>query len=805
MQDLRFALRGLRRQPLFACVGSATLALGIGANAAIFSLVYQTLLRPLPYPEADRLVFVWNVYAKGGPGLADVSIPDYLDRRAAVPAIEDAALFTTRDVALSAGDVPEQVVALAVTPSFFSTLGRGPARGRAFTAAEGVPGAGATVILTDALWRARFAADRSVVGRRIRVNGSAREVVGVLPADFELPRRDVALLIPFAFTPAQVSDEERGNEFSQMIARLAPGATVSQANAQMAAIVTRLLDRVPARAAFMRNSGFGGVAVGMREQMVGAAAAPLYLLQAGVLLVLLIACANVANLLLMRATGRRRELAVKTALGAPRRRIIGQLLAEAALLSAIGMLGGLGLAAAGMRALVVILGDQMPRATAPRLDAAVVVFTLAIVVATTIVFALVPAVPVLRGRAAGGLNEDGGRGTAGRRTGAVRAALAAAELAVALVLLVGAGLLLASFVRVSRVDPGFSADGVITAQMALPPRYADAVARRAFWSALLDRARVLPGVTAAGLVSSLPFGGQASAGSYTIVGRPVPPGATPPHALDDRVAGDYFRAMGIPLLDGRVFGPQDTPDAPRVAIVDGLFVERRFDGRSPIGRQLNFGSERNYTIVGVVGTVNGSDLAKPVPEEHIYLSAQQLPLAAMTLVARSSMDPMAIARPIRDAVRAIDPEQPIARMRTMRDWLGSSLATRRAPMLLVVVFGGVALVLAAVGIYGVLAFAVAQRVREFGIRQALGADRRAIVSLVLRHGFRTAAAGVAAGALGAVLITRLLSSMLFGVTAHDPLVFAGAASVVLMVALAACYLPARRATRIDPLVALREC
>jgi predicted permease len=386
-----------------------------------------------------------------------------------------------------------------------------------------------------------------------------------------------------------------------------------------------------------------------------------------------------------------------------------------------------------------------------------------------------------------------------------RTTLAAAELAIALVLLVGAGLLLRSFLRVSRVDPGFSANRVMTAQMALPStRYADAAARRAFWGALLERARNLPGVTAAGLVSALPFSGEMGSGTYTIVGRTVPPGGTPPHALNDRVSGDYFRAMGIPLLEGRVFGDRDTFDAPRVVVVDRLFVDRRFGGDSPIGHQLNFGSQRNYTIIGVVGTVNVSDLARPVPEERIYFNATQVTPAAMTLVVAGGGDPLSLAAPVREAVRAIDAEQPIARMRSMRDWLDLSLATRRAPMLLVVVFGAVAVALAAVGIYGVLAFAVAQRVREFGIRQALGADRRSILSLVLRQGLATAAAGLAAGVAGALIVTRFISSMLFGVTAHDPAVFAGAVAVLLAVALLACYLPARRATLVDPAVALRQ-
>jgi len=346
---------------------------------------------------------------------------------------------------------------------------------------------------------------------------------------------------------------------------------------------------------------------------------------------------------------------------------------------------------------------------------------------------------------------------------------------------------------------------VMTAQLTLPAtRYATAAARRAFWTAILERADAIPGATAAGLVSTLPFGGQMSAGSYSIVGRPVPPGGTPLHALNDRVSAGYFRAMGIPLVAGRVFDARDGADAPRVVVVDRLFAERRFPGESPIGRQVNFGSERNYTIVGVVGTVNASDLAKSVPEERIYFHAAQLTPISMTLVVRSGAAASSIAPAIRDIVRALDPEQPIARMRPMSDWVSRSLDGRRAPMLLVVLFGAVALALSAVGLYGVLAFGVAQRARELGIRQALGADRRSILTLVLGHGLRTAGIGIASGLAGALALTRYLQSMLFGVTAHDPLVLAAATGILFAVALLACYLPARRATGIDPAIALRD-
>ena len=805
MQDLRFAVRALRKQPLFTLAAILTLTLGIGANTAIFSVVYQMLLRPLPFPEPDRLVFVWNVYAKGGPELSDVSIPDYLDRRQGAPAIEDAALFTSRDLTLSAGDAPEQIAALAVTPSFFSTLRRGPALGRAFVEADAVPGADTRVILTHALWTSRFAADPAVVGRRIRVNGQPREVVGVLGADFELPRSNVAMLVPFAFTPAQMSDQERGNEFSEMIARLRPGAAIAQLNAQMSAIVTRLFDRVPARADYMRNSGFTGVAVDMREQITGRTSASLYLLQGGVLLVLCIACANVANLLLMRATGRHRELAIRTALGASGARILRQLVVEGAVLSAAGAVCGIALAALGGSALTALFADQMPRALHTSLDPAVLAFTAAVALLMTAVFGLTPAWPVLRGRLAASLAEDGARGSASRRTGALRAALVSGETALAIALLVAAGLLARSFARVTRVDPGFTADRVLTAQMTLPAtRYPDPASRRAFWTALVERASAIPGVTAAGVVSSVPFGGRPSAGSYTIVGRLIPPGGTPLHAQDDWVTAGYFRAMGIPLLEGRVFAGSDSADAPRVVVVDRMLAERRFPGESAIGRQLNFGSPRNYTIVGVVGTINAADLSKPVPEERIYFNAVQLTQSAMTLVVKTAGEVPIAAPAVREAVRAIDPEQPIARMQPMADWVAGSLDGRRAPMLLVVLFGAVALALSAVGLYGVVAFGVAQRSRELAVRQALGADRRSIVTLVLLNGLRTTAAGAAAGLAGALVLARSLQSMLFGVTAHDPLVLAAAPAVLFTVALLACWLPAYRATRIDPAAAIRD-
>ena len=799
LQDFRYAFRALRKQPVFTVVAALTLALGIGANTAIFSLVYRVLLRPLPYPDAERLVFIWNSYVKGGGEPTRVSIPDYLDRRAEAPAIADAALFTPREANLFAGQQPESVTALAVTPSFFSTLGRGPSLGRAFTSSDAASGAPRVAILTHALWESRFAADPAVTGRDVRIDGEAYSVAGVLPADFELPWPKVSVLVPFAFTAAQVSDEERGNEFSMMIARLRPGASIGQLNAQMKTIVSRLIDRLPARAAYMRNSGFTGLAIGMRDQMVGDVRMWLWVLQAGVGIVLLIACANVANLLLMRATGRHRELAIRMALGAGFRRITQQLLIEGAVLALCGAAGGVILAIFGVRGLLAMTADQFPDMQAGVVHPVILGFTAAVAAVTAVVFGLAPSTT------RPSLSEVSARASAGKGTGAVRTLLVISETALAVILLVAAGLLIKGFARLERVDPGFSAQQVLTAEMSLPSaRYRDGEARRIFWSRVLESLRAAPGVKAAGLISSVPFSGNVNSATFQVVGRALGPTEKPPHARLDFVMGDYFRAMGIPLVEGRPFDDRDSAQGTRVAVVDQYVANRQFPGRSPIGEQLNFGSARNYTIMGVVGSINDSDLAVPIPEGRVYLNAVQVPLRGMGLVVKGGGDAAALAPEVRAAVRAIDSEQPLSEVRAMDQWVAHSLSGRRTPMTLLALFGALALVLSAIGIYGVLAFGVSQRVRELGIRQALGADRTAIVSLVLRQGIWMVGAGLAVGLAGAAALTRYLESLLFQVGGRDPGVYALVTMLLLAVAGVASYIPARRATGVDPIVTLRE-
>ena len=807
MQDMRYALRSLRKQPIFTLVAVLTLTLGIGANTAIFSLLYQVLLRPLPYAAADRLVFVFNTYPLMGLPQAGVSIPDYLDRRSQAPAIEDATLFTTRAMNLTAQGQPEQVRGLAVTPSYFTTLGRQPFIGRAFTEADAKPGADKFAVLTYPLWTTHFGADRAIVGRDIRINGEPYQVTGVMPADFEVPSVGVAMLVPFSFTPAQMSDEGRGNEFSSMIARLRPGATIEQVTGQMKAIVARNAQRLPQSRPFWASSGFGGVAMPIRDQLAGDTRAPLFVLQAGVLVVLLIACANVASLLLMRATGRARELAIRTTLGAGQWRIVRQLLTEGIVLAAVGSAGGVAVGLAGVRGLIALSSRQIPGMAEASLNPAVLAFTTALALGTGLVFGVVPAIAVRRGNTNTLLKEDTARGSSGRGTGLTRATLVIAETALALVLLVGAGLLIKSFARLQEVNPGFSADNVLTAQLALPEtRYPNELSRRAFWTRLVDAVRPLSGVTAVGLTSNVPFNGMVGSGSYSIDGYTPPPGQAQPHGRQEIVGGDYFRAMQIPLVAGRLFTDADTADSPLVVIIDQFLLKRYFADKSPLGRQTRFGGPTSpaYTIVGVVGTINSIDLGEPIAKERLYYPVTQQADSGMGLIVKTRTDPRALVAQVRAAVARIDPEQPMAEVRTMDEWMARSLEGRRAPMLLLALFGAVALTLSAIGIYGVLAFGVAQRAREFGIRQALGAGPRAILALVLGQGMRTAGIGVALGLAGAVALTRYLQRLLFGVGAYDLSVYAGVTILLLGVAFAACYLPARRATRVMPTVALRE-
>ncbi len=806
MTELRYACRRLRRHLILTGVAVLTIAVAVGAAVSIFSLLYQLLLRPLPYADADRLVFIWNSYPKSALLQASVSIPDYLDR-ARASSVETATLFTRRTLNLGVDNRPEQLRALAVTPSFFATLGRTPERGRSFVDEEARPGADHVVILANGLWRSRFAADPAVVGRDVRLNGETYRVVGIMPADFEAPSPDVSLLVPFAFTPEQQSDQERGREFSQMVARLAPGATIQRLESEMTAIIARTLDRLPQRRAFAEASGFRGYAVPMRDQLIGDVRTPLYLLQAAVLVVLLIASVNVANLMLMQASGRQHERAVCMALGAQRRHLLREFIAEGLVIacvgSALGILAGLLM----LRLLLGLAADQLPVAIDAGLQAPVVVAGAALGVLITLFISGLPALGLLREASTLAVNEESGRTAGGRTSARIRGGLVIAETALALMLLAGAGLLVKSFAGLAATKTGFSSDRVLTATLSLPPaRYPTPRDMAAFWSRLLEGARATPGVGVAGLTSNVPLSGNVSSGSYSIVGYTPGPGEASPHGRQEAVSGDYFKAMQIPLIAGRYFDARDSLDAPLVTIVDEYLVHRYFKGRPPLGQQIRRGGPDSpaITIVGVVGTINAIDLAQPVDKERLYYPVTQQPRPTMSLAVKTTVDPFAVVTPLRRVLQGIDPEQPLATVRTMDEWMSRSLMTRKAPMLLFSAFGVVALLLAAIGTYGVLAFGVAQRTRELGIRSALGASARAIVTLIMAQGLRRAAAGAAIGVAGAVALARVLRSQLFGITPNDPLVLAAATALLLMVTAAACAIPAWRATRLEPSAALRR-
>jgi predicted permease len=805
MSDFRFAIRTLIKQPVFAIIAVLTLGLGLGANTAIFSLIYQTLLRPLPYRDADRLVFAWNTYPKMGLPKASVSIPDYLDRRRDAPALEESALYTGQNLNLTDGGRAERVLALRVTPSFFSTLGRTPATGRAFTEADATIGQEHVAILTHGFWQTRFAADRAVVGRRIQLDGISYEIVGVLDSRFELPASDVSLLVPFAFTPVQMSDQGRGNEFSTMIGRLAPGAGIAQATSQFKAIVARNVERLPDRRGFAETSGFSGYANHFREELFGDYRAPLLILQAGVLVILLIACANVASLLLMRATGRSRELGVRIALGAGRWDVIRQLLIEGLVLSSAGVLAGIGIGVAGSRVLVALAPAQIPGLANASINATVLMFTATLGVLTGVVFGLVPALALRRTNLTDLLHEDSSRTSASRGTRRARASLIVAETALALMLLVGAGLLLKSFFRLQAVDPGFKADHVLTAQISLPAlRYNDAPSRVAFWTRLLADIHALPGVATVGLTSNIPLSGNVSSGSYSIVGTTPPPNEAAPHGRQEIAGGDYFGSLRIPLLKGRLFSDLDTDTSERVVLVDQYLVDRYFRDRDPIGQQIRRGGPNTFTIVGVVGTINAIDLAEPVTKERLYYPITQVPQPTMALLVRTRVDPTSVASAVRSAVMSIDPALPVYDVRVLDEWIARSLAPKRAPMLLLVLFGGVALVLSAIGIYGALAFSVVESGRELAIRRALGASSRTILALVLGRGLVSAGLGIVAGVVAAAALSRYLRSQLFGVSPFDVSVTTAVAAILFFVSVAACLVPALRAMRLQPVAALRD-
>lgn len=813
LQELRYSLRSLMAQPVFTLIAVATLALGIGANTAIFSVIDGLYLRDMPYKDGDRLVIVRNAYPKMGLDDAGTSIPDYFDRKTQAPSIEDIAIYGNLGFNLAdAGAAPERLVALRSSASLFSTLQVQPAIGRVFAEENETPGADRVIVLSHALWTNRFNADPTIVGRDIRLDAQPYRVLGVMPEVFDFPNRNVGAWVPFAFTPELKGPNERGNEYSSSIARLAPGATIEKVNAEFDAIVRSNVEALgPDIAGFVEATGFSGRAEPLRDYQVGETRTMLLVLQGAVLMVLLIACANVANLMLTRVVAKQKEISVRNALGATRWRIARQLLVDALVLATIG--GSLGLVLAkGSIAGFPLLGITSNQSGYDfRMDASVLGFALIVTVVAAGLAAILPMISLLRLNIYDTIKEGGRLGSGGRRAAASRNVLVVAQIALATTLLIGAGLLLKSFHLLQSQNPGFRSENVATALIDLPEtKYVDGPAQARALEQIVERLNAIPGVQSAAFTSTLPFSGNNSSGSYRIEGLDVAEGTSPPHAMQRQVAGDYFGTMGIELKRGRLFNAGDREDGAPVVVIDEFMADRYFPGQDPIGKRVRRGSaDPNAdlpwaTIVGVVGTIKHGRLGENVEKETIYWPVAQAPQSSGALVVKANVPAQTLNAAIREAVLAFDPEQSLFGVQTLDERISRSLNNQRAPMVLLGIFAVVALVLSAIGIYGVLAYSVGQRTGELGVRMAIGAGRSQILALILRHGAWLTGIGLGLGLIGAFAGGQAMRTQLFGVGGADPVIFLIVPVLLAAIALFSCWLPARRATRIDPLVALRH-
>ena len=804
LQDAKYAVRSLANAPVFAVVAVLTLALGIGANTAIFSVVNAVLLRPLPYADPDRLV---RVQGGWGESYGDwLSQPEIVDLEG-VEAVAAVGAWTGVSANLTGDGEPERVQAVQIMPEALRLLGAEPLLGRSFTEEEGTPGAADGVALvSEGLFHRRFGGDPGVVGRTIQVNGSSRVVVGVLPADFRL-LTDFQGEATDLFVPMPLDRDSllsRGNHSYHTVARLRDGVTLEQARQQLEALGARLT----AEGFYAAERPFSFRPVPVREDVFGAVRPALLVLLGAVGFVLLIACANVANLLLARGEERQKEMAVRVAMGADRLRIVRQLLTESLLLAVLGGVAGVGLALVGTRALLALDPASLPRVQAVGVDGPVLVFTLLVALGTGLVFGAAPAVQALRHEAQASLKEGGRGATAGRARQRFRRFLAVGELALAVVLVIGAGLMVRTFQALRAIEPGFEPAGVLSMRLSLPsssyPTDADVVG---FYDRLAREAAEVPGARSAGVVRMLPLAGTIGDWSIDLEGYEEGPGENP-HGDWQSAGPGYFETMGLRLVEGRLFDATDDADAPPVVVVNRTMADTYWpDGA--VGKRFRTGSQRPWTtVVGVVEDVRHNALVEEPREEMIHPHAQY-PVAlgfapqTMTLVVKAEGDPAALAGPVREVIRRMDPSLPVSDVRAVEDVVADAVAGQRFTMTLLGVFGAVALALAVIGIYGVLSYAVSRRMHEMGIRQALGAERGAVVRLVVGDGMRLAAGGLALGLALAAGLTRVMASLLYGVEAVDPLTFAAVPALLLAAAFLATWLPARRASGVPPSEALR--
>ncbi|HKW57383.1 MAG TPA: ABC transporter permease [Candidatus Acidoferrum sp.] len=811
LQDLKYGLRMLAKSPGFTAVAVLTLALGIGANTAIFSVVNALLLSPLPYKDSGNLVVLWENDLQRSNPHNTVAPPDYLDwQRQNTVFSEASAIVDERDNLTGSGE-PEQVVVQLVSANFFSLLEVDPIIGPGFTPENGQTGKDNVVVLSYGFWKERFGGDPGIIGKTILLNTHAQTVVGVAPRNFDwyikqgsLTGERAQMWAPFVF-PQTFSDRSKIGRFLTVAARLKPTVSPAQAQAQMDTIASRLAKEYPDF-----NGHWGATVVPLREQLSGDLRPALLILFGAVGFVLLIACANVSSLLLARAAAREREFAIRTAMGASRWRIARQLLTESVFLSGFGGVLGVTLAAWGTNALLAASPKNLFDLREVSLDPRVLTFAAGATLLTGLLFGFLPSYISAHSRISETLKESGRGTSSGKRKRVVRSAFVLSQMALALVLLAGSGLLIRSFVRLIGVDPGFEAYHLLTFQLHLPgAKYGTDQAAMEFFRQLLDRIRPLPGVRSVSMENFPPLTGLGAATDLRILSQPVQPRANLPVANVRVVGPDYFRTMGIPLHAGRTFNDQEEAEARHVVVVNQAFVDQYLRGANPLGQKTviymkgDAASEKSpSTIIGVVGDVRQMGLDSPA-QPTAYWPYPELVYSGMTIIARTANDPLSLVSASRGAVKQLDSDLPISSVATMDQLLSNSLARARFTMLLLGIFAALALVLAAVGIYGVIAYSVSQRTQEFGIRMALGAQQGEVLRLVLSQGAKLTFAGIAIGVVAALALTRLMSSLLFGVSASDPLTFVGVALVLALVALAACYVPARRATRTDPMVALR--
>jgi putative ABC transport system permease protein len=799
-RDVQYGARMLAKSPGFLAVAVLTLALGIGANTAIFSVINAILLRPLPYDEADRLMIL-SEWSEQVPRMS-FSVANLKDVRDQSTVFETLVGFNGASLILTGeGGEAERLNGRQVTSGLFATLRKPPIVGRAFTPDEDKPGADRVVLLGEGFWERRFGRDPKVVGKSLSLSGETFTVIGVMPKTLHGSWKNNDVFTSLLRVEDKIGGEnQRGNHPGiYVIGRLKPGVTVEQARADVVGIAKRLAEQYP-----NSNARQSMQLQPLLEVFVGDLRPALMFLLGAVAFVLLIACANVANLLLARAANRQREIAVRMALGAQRGRLIRQLLTESVLLSVLGGTLGVAFAYWSLRGLVASLPANVPRADEIRLDAAVLAFTAGIALMTGLVFGIAPAFKIV---SAGGPEplKEGGRGTIGAGHHRLRDTLVVAEISLALVLLVGAGLLLRSFFRVLQADGGFRSGGVITASVPLPQtRYDDHAKRVAFLERVLEGVRALPGVQTASATLPLLGGWQTS---FSVEGKPEPPPGQRPSADIARVAPDYFSAMGVRVLQGRVFTERDRTDAPPVCMVDETFVAKQFPGEDPLGKRVKFGGLDDkgnpwMEVVGVVAHVKNYGVDQESRVE-LYLPYLQNSAGSLTLLVHTDGDPARLGTSLRSAVSAADPGLPVFSLRTLEELMAERTAQRRLAVILISVFAALALLLAAVGIYGVMSYAVTQQTQEIGIRMALGAERDHILRMVLRHGTLMSLAGVGIGLTVALGLARLITSLLFQTSAADPPTFSIVPVLLVAVALVACYVPARRATRVDPMVALR--